>query len=232
MSETNGAAEKPMPQKDRTELRRILNARFEILTQQLHEREHEVRQELQRAIEEQHEAAVKEARRKSLALRKEADKIVAEITAFEAKIIAKAEALFTKGQELTDEMRGKGVVPLDNESYYHHRTVNRAVNVNKDYWYSPDSFISVAGDWQPDKLKERVNKGFAEISRQAGLHKLDLRMQQLELSEELAVGSLSSDKAKDFLGKIPNIDNLLPAADDTVTKALVASTSETVNSES
>jgi DNA repair exonuclease SbcCD ATPase subunit len=219
MSDT--AVGKPIPVKDRTELRRILKARFEILAQQLQEREQEVRTQLQEEIEAEYKDAVKQAQKRATALRRKADKIHAEVAAFHAKMEAKAKELQTEGRELQEEMEELGVVPTYHDRYYGRRT-SAAVHIDEHSAPSASGYITVADRWEPSKLQDRINKGMNEVSRQAGLHKLDLRMKELELAEELAIGSLTSDEAQGFVAKIPNIDNILPAGKDTMRTALEA----------
>lgn len=172
--------QKIMSQKDRQELRRILKARYEILHQQLAQRQQEVQNSLAEKIREEHEAAILKAIQKTNAFEKRLSKIAEE---------AKA---------LTTEMRALGVVPGNGRSYRGYA--------------DPETFLSYSLEtaWSPKDLQEKVNQAYSKITEQAGLHKLDLRMQQLELEEELAIGALGSEEAKTFLDKIPNLDKLLP----------------------
>lgn len=205
------AESKLMPQKDRIELRRIMRARFEILGEQLGQREQEIRTGIQAEIEAQHAASVKEAQKKARAFETKAAKIDRKVTEFRAKIEEEAQLLKAEAEEFQAEMRGKGVVPYG-DGYYHTRNGQMpAVVVNSDRWYDGERFFIVAKEWRPEDLNSKVQKAYNEIAQEAGLHKLDLRMKELELSEELAIGALGSDEAKDFLTKVPTIDNLLPA---------------------
>src|SRR4051794_4791849 len=82
-----------MTQRDRTELRRILNARFQLLHQQLLQRQSEVQNSIEAELRKTHEEAIKKARKKTEALEKKVAKLHAE-----AKVI-------------TAEMRELGIQP-------------------------------------------------------------------------------------------------------------------------
>lgn len=167
---------KPMTQKDRSELRRILKARFELLHQQLRQRKQEVENSLEAKIRAEHEDAIKKAVKKTDAFRKKLQKIEDE------------------ARELTAEMKTLGIVPGQGRGYY------------SENFFS----YSLETSWSPIDLQKKIQAAYKKIAEQAGLHTMDLNMQQLELEEELAIGALGSDEAKGFLTKIPNIDKLLP----------------------
>lgn len=200
-----------MSQKDRIELRRIMKARFELLQEQLGQREREIRNAIQADIEAQHAAAVKEAERKARALATKAAKIDRRVTEFKAKIEEEAAQLKAESEALEAEMKDQGVVPHDDGYYARRNGTIPALRLNDERWYDSEKFIVVTKDWRPDDLNSKVSKAYRQITMQAGLHKLDLRMKELELSEELAIGALGSTEAKDFLRKVPTIDTLLPA---------------------
>lgn len=218
MSDTKAPA--VMSVKDRTELRRILKARFEILRSRLQTRETEVRNALKEQLEKEHKDAIKEAERRTRALEAKRAKLLKEVDEFKGKMRVKAETLRAEGDTLAEEMKDKGVV-LKTRRHYG-ETNARVVKVSMDNWASEDYFIEIQNEWTPSELAEKVNKAYQQIAEEAGLHKLDLDLRELELSEELAIGALASDEAKGFLGKIPNIDNLLPAPNGNVRKALEA----------
>lgn len=169
--------QKLMNQKDRQELRRILKARYEILHQQLSQRQQEVQNTIEKQIREDHESAIQKAIKKTAAFEKKLAKL-------------KDEAV-----ELTAEMNGLGIAP--GNGYGRHY---------------PETFFSYSLEtkWSPIDLQVKIQRAYSQVTEQAGLHKLDLRMQQLQLEEELAIGALGSDEAKEFLGKIPDLDKLLP----------------------
>ena len=205
------AEAKLMPQKDRIELRRIMKARFEILQEQLGQREQEIRSAIQADIEKQHEAAVKEAQRKAAALAAKAAKIDRKVVEFKSKIEEEAATLKAESEALEVEMREQGVAPYGDQYYTRRNGSYPALMLNDDRWYDSEKFLTVTKEWRPEGLSNKVQKAYSKIAQQAGLHKLDLRMKELELSEELAIGALGSDEAKTFLTKVPTIDNLLPA---------------------
>jgi small-conductance mechanosensitive channel len=74
-------------------------------------------------------------------------------------------------------------------------------------------------DWSPIDLNRKINEAYKKVTEQAGLHKIDLRLKQLQLEEELAIGALGSDEARAFLERVPDIDKLLPM-NGNVAKAL------------
>lgn len=218
--------ERVMPQKDRIELRRIMKARFEILSEQLGQRENEIRNQIKADIESEFASSVKEAQKRARVFETRAVKIDRKVAEFKAKIEEEAALLKSEAAEFQAEMKEKGVQPTG-DGYYHREAVLPAVLVNDDRWYDGERFITVIKDWKPENLGKRVNDAYQAIAREAGLHKLDLRMKELELSEELAIGALSSEEAKGFLGKVPTIDNLLPApSKKALKKAEVAVTVE------
>lgn len=167
---------KLMNQKDRQELRRILKARFQILHQQLHVRQQEVQRSIEEQLRSEHEAAIKEAQKKTESFRKKLEKIMDE------------------ARDLTANMEERGIVPGNGRGYYR------------------DTFLSYSLEtqWSPKDLNRRIQEAYNKITEQAGLHKLDLNLKQLQLEEELAIGALGSEEAQSFLGKIPNLDELLP----------------------
>ena len=164
-----------MSQRDRAELRRILKARFQLLHQQLHQREREVSNHLENQIRKEHEKAVKQAEKKTLALRKKAEKLAQE------------------ARDLQVEMKGLGIRPETGRGY----------NTELFEW-------NFADGWAPIDLSKKVQAAYKKVAEQAGLHKVDLHLQQLQLEEELAISALGSDEAKNFLSKVPDIDKLLP----------------------
>lgn len=89
-----------MTAKDRQELRRILKARFDILHQQLHQREHDAGIRIREEITSQHSAAIAEANKKVAKLREKADKLEDE-----------ANTVLT-------EMKGKGLTNVRNGYHY------------------------------------------------------------------------------------------------------------------
>lgn len=165
---------KLMSQRDRAELRRILKARFQLLHQQLHQREREVSNHLENQIRKEHEKAVKQAEKKTLALRKKAEKLAQE------------------ARELQAEMKDLGIRPE-----------TKRYNTELFEW-------NIADGWAPVDLSKKVQAAYKKVAEQAGLHKVDLHLQQLQLEEELAISALGSDEAKNFLSKVPDIDKLLP----------------------
>jgi CRISPR/Cas system-associated exonuclease Cas4 (RecB family) len=169
---------KLMSQRDRTELRRILRARFELLHQQLMQRQHEVNNRLEEQIRKESEAAIKEAQRKAEVIHKKAQKLEAE------------------AKQLALDMKAKGVQPGNGQ--YAGDT------------YSTFLTFSFTERWSPINLHKKVQQAYKKVTEQAGVHKVDLRLQQLQLEEELAISALASDEAKDFLSKVPDIDKLLP----------------------
>lgn len=218
-----GEVNKLMTGKDRIELRRIMKARFEILSEQLSQREMEIRNALQADIEAQHATAVKEAAKHARLLALKASKIDRKVAEFKAKIEEEAASLKAESESLEETMKEKGVVPYGDTYYTRRNGSYPALMLNEERWYDSNQFMTVTKDWRPEGLVDKVNRAYAEIAQQAGLHKLDLRMKELELSEDLAINALASDDAKDFLKRVPTIDNLLPApSKKTLKKAEVA----------
>lgn len=171
------AEQKLMNQKDRAELRRILKARYEILHQQLSQRQQEVQNTIEKRIRAEHEDAIQKALKKT--------------TAFEKKLAK----LKDEAEELTAQMIDLGIAPGNGYGRHYRETF---------FSYSLET------KWSPIDLQEKIQRAYNQVTEQAGLHKLDLRMQQLQLEEELAIGALGSDEAKEFLAKIPDLDKLLP----------------------
>lgn len=174
-----------MSQRDRTELRRILNARFQLLHEQVYQREQELQRKIENEIRTEYEAQVKAAQKKA------------------DKLQAKLEKLQAEAEEIETEMAAQGVVPGHGgrRSGY------------------PLFTYTLQTEWQPSDLAAKIKRAYSEITEAAGYHKIDLRLQQLQLEEELAIGALGSDEARQFLGKVPTIDTLLPL-DDASVKAL------------
>lgn len=167
---------KPMAQKDRAELRRILKARFQLLQQQLRQRQMEVSNSIEEKLRFEHEAAIKKAQKKSAALEKKVAKLAEEAS------------------EIVTEMRDNGIQPGEGNRYGRDRLFTYEVTM----------------EWSPVDLEKKVQAAYQKITEQAGLHQIDLNLKQLELEEQLAISALGSDEAKEFLAKIPDIDNLLP----------------------
>lgn len=162
-----------MTQRDRTELRRILKARFNLLSQQLSQREQELRAEIAEQIREQYKTEIKAASKDISKLKAEAFKLEA------------------KAKEVQDKLADKGI----GISRYNYNILD----------------ISIREDLEPLDLNSQIERAYQKLRTEAGLHKMDLGLAQLQLEEELAIGALSSDEAKDFLGKVPSIDTLLPS---------------------
>jgi hypothetical protein len=168
---------KLMSQRDRGELRRILKARFELLHQQLMQRQHEVSNRIEEQIRKESESAIKEAQRKAAAIQKKAAKLEEEAA------------------QLVADMHAKGVHPGDGRYHHDNHTLLQ---------------INFTERWSPIDLNKKVQAAYKKVTEQAGVHKIDLRLQQLQLEEELAISALGSDEAKAFLDKVPDIDKLLP----------------------
>lgn len=83
----------------------------------------------------------------------------------------------------------------------------------------------IQSHWSPVEMEKRVDRAYRKLTQAAGLHKMDLRLSQLQLEEEIAIGALGSDEAKAFLEKIPDIDKILPL-NGSVTAAIEASAIE------
>ncbi|WP_301930918.1 hypothetical protein, partial [Ferruginibacter sp.] len=80
-----------MSQKDRTELRRIVKARFAILQSQLRTRQQELQHTLREQVEAEYASEIERAQKKS------------------QKILEKARKLEDEARELEQEMRGIGI---------------------------------------------------------------------------------------------------------------------------
>lgn len=181
---------KLMSQRDRTELRRILNARFQLLHEQIHQRQHELENQIRTQIESDFTEAVKLAKKKMDKLRAKGDKLEQE------------------AQEIAEEVLQLGIVPTSGS--YAVKPLN----------------VTMAEEWKPKDLNKRVKEALAQITTAAGLHKLDLRLEQLRLEEELAIGALGSDEAKNFLERVPTLDKLLPM-NGNIAKAIEAQAIDT-----
>jgi hypothetical protein len=165
---------KLMSQRDRAELRRILKARFQLLHQQLMQRQHEVSNRIEEQIRKESETTIKEAVRKTEALRKKLHKLEEEAA------------------QLVKDMETRGVQPGDGR--YDTRLLS----------------VTLTDRWSPVDLNKKVKQAYNKVTEQAGVHKVDLHLQQLQLEEELAISALGSDEAKEFLSRVPDIDKLLP----------------------
>lgn len=75
-----------MTSKDRTELRRILKARFELLNKQLSVREQELRTQIAEEIRKDHAKAVKDGQKKIAKLVEKAQKLEAEATTLQQEL--------------------------------------------------------------------------------------------------------------------------------------------------
>lgn len=208
---------KPMPSKDRSALKSVIKQRFEILEQQLIQRQQEVRETIRKEIEKHYEGAVKDARKETEDFQKRAVKIEKEIAAFLTKTNEKIEALVAEGKEFGERMEANG---LTNNGRHYTNVVEPVVNNLRQYlyhnwtgegWENGQRVININNGWMPAGLDSRVQEAYSKIATQAGMHKLDLKMQELEITEELLVGGISSEEGRAFLSKIPTIDNLLPA---------------------
>lgn len=81
--------------------------------------------------------------------------------------------------------------------------------------YSSYRFDNWAADMKdvtfiPAKLDQEVNKRLAEMIGDKPMSAYALQAQESKLIEELLVGDLSSDGAKDFLAQIPTLEGLIP----------------------
>jgi hypothetical protein len=69
-------------------------------------------------------------------------------------------------------------------------------------WHAPD--VQVTG------IESIVRQRIAEMRTAGGQHKLSLHEMEQELRERILIASLTGEKALDFLGQIPSIDEILP----------------------
>jgi hypothetical protein len=101
------------------------------------------------------------------------------------------------------------------------REANRKVNDLWRAYYGPDKWgvdadrpivgaQPVAGPSQDRSTDRRT--GIAQIEAQVRAALVELERREVALMEELAVGALESAEARDFLGRIPTVAELVPAS--------------------
>lgn len=212
---------KPMPQKDRSALRSIIKQRFEILDTQLQQRKQEVQNELQREIESRYETSVKKAVKDTDAFYKKAERIERELNAYLIKTNEKINELVEEGRQFAEEMGTAGLTNSSRDSEVVDPVGNNLRNYLRHNW-TGEAYetgvraISVRNGWKPADLHKKVSEAYRTVTEQAGTHKVDLKMQELEITEELLIGGIASDEGRSFLARVPTIDNLLPAPADAV----------------
>lgn len=181
---------------ERSELRRIVKARYSILREQLTERQKDFQRQIRKQIIAEHQATVAQATKETNRLREKARKLEEE-----------AEAL-------TEKYKALGIVPSHDpqETSRHYR----------------DNLLSVSiiSHWAPVEVNQKVHDAWETVASQAGLHAVNLQLDELQLMEDLAVNALDSDAAKQFMAKVPNIDTLLPAPNGNVAQAIEATARE------
>jgi coenzyme F420-reducing hydrogenase alpha subunit len=113
-----------------------------------------------------------------------------------ARIKEKVEKLNREAMNAYQELEDLGLEP-DGRSYYYDK--ERLVEAN------------VTSKWQPKDFDERYETVKDEVQRQRIRAEIQLDKQELSLLEELSVDALTSEAAREFLGQIPTVEQVLPA---------------------
>ena len=64
--------------------------------------------------------------------------------------------------------------------------------------------------FRPKDLAKQVDAEIFEMMRETGAAAFSIDVEEIRILEELTVGQLETDAAREFLDKIPSVDQLLP----------------------
>lgn len=123
---------------------------------------------------------------------KDHQKAITEIEEESTALLKEVEGIFTRIHKLHTKAKRKGLSGSSLKEYHEARVRD-----------------SLKG-WSPANLNQKVNTIVGKMKGEKGVAGLDLRGQELTLLENLSVDALDSKEARDFLEKVPTVDNLLP----------------------
>jgi len=86
---------------------------------------------------------------------------------------------------------------------------------DEDVGVTPGRPYYISGDvirWEDDGSKRLIQQARADIEAKVRAAKLKLARQEADLLRELSVGAIESEEARRFLGSIPTVGELVPAA--------------------
>jgi hypothetical protein len=202
-----------MSKSERAELRRLVRRRFEMLELQVKERRRQIRSAIQERISAAAAEKVKKYEAEAAPLFVQLDAAVAALKDLEARAEADGIQAGTM-QEREEYVRNeKGKIVTDGNYGYVTRKVMHAYPEAIVIVHSTRTFV-------PEDFGDRVDAAFGQIEKEAGFVSMTLEQEKIALEEELITGALESGEAKDFLGKLPTVDKLLPAPNGEITKAI------------
>ncbi len=189
---------KPMTATERKELRRIIAARFALLETELKSRRNAIKIRIENEMR---------------------DSKAKDIAAFEERIkelTTDAQALNEKSEKLFAEICKAGLTPIP----LRHR--NSSYKNNSWQFASDLMTINIIRKLDIANIDNNVQEATKQLLNEHGAAKLDLHKMQLQIEEELALGTIVSEEAQAFLTRIPNADKLLPSPDNIEVPALPA----------
>lgn len=171
---------------ERNELRKVVKGRFELLGKRLRRRktdlEAQIRQDVIDATRDEAEAWEKKLAKES-----------AKVTKAENTLIAAQK----ERSNLLEEAKRAGFAAKKLTSY-------------TQYDERGNPIKGLTGELIPIDLNDKIRVEMEKIQSEARLAEEDLGLRQLELMEELAVGAVTSQSAIEFMGRIPDVDDVLP----------------------
>lgn len=169
---------------DRKQLCKITEGRFEILNEQLNSRKNQIMQEIREQVLADHQNEIEAVRAELLALQKK--------------------------KEEAEEAHQRVLKGID---YEKQGIVNKASDSGLKVTYSR---YDNSGNFtvEPKNIDKSVRVRTDEVLGEFNSAGHNLRTMKLNILENISVAGLESEEAKDFLGEIPKIDDLLPAPED------------------
>lgn len=191
-------ATKPMTATERKELRRIISARFELLDQELTTKKKAISANITKQLTDAKATTIAKYERKL------------------AELAAKAQKLNDQSEALGKEIHEAGLTPRGTSA------ARRSLPVSSWQFASTMTTTRVVRFLAVANIREATDTALSQLLSEHGVASLDLRRLQLNIEEDLALGTLQSQEARDFLSKIPTADKLLPPS---AAVAIPASTS-------
>lgn len=196
-----------MSKTERSELRRLLKARFKLLEAEFDQRVTDIKDDIRARIEAQHEEAAKRYEEAAAPIFEQLDATVATLKEIDRQ--ARREGVAPGKSVLQDEY----VVVKNTRGHPHYKLDDDGAPIMRKRKRSfEDTIITVstARRFVPINLENAVQTAFAKFARETGYAGVSLEREKLQLEEKLVMSAITSDEAQGFIDELPDADKLLP----------------------
>jgi RNA-binding protein YhbY len=195
---------------DRKELRKLVDERFDLITEKLDATVRHIRNGVQERIESEAEEALEAARAKTAEFHKQAEQIEQDLAAAIEKLEAEAkDKVRAIGAEFTayaTEQKRKHKIEAD--SRYKRRGRRSSYDGSEEGTLESADELEYI-DWSVLDLDDKIQREMDKVMATKGDARAALREQRNEMLTEITIGGLESEAAREFLAKIPTLGTLL-----------------------